>query len=146
MEERKIIVNKCDVSGCEFYCRYTDNCLDYKHWYDKPLCKNLPDCHYKQLKRKEQECERLKNERTVDLVKQLDQLKAENERLEAHSATLDAVIETGRIQYKALKQTLTEIKEIAKNGCYDDCGMPLDELSIILQKISECEVDDADKT
>ena len=22
MEERKIIVNKCDVSGCEFYCRF----------------------------------------------------------------------------------------------------------------------------
>lgn len=39
--------------------------------------------------------------------------------------------------YIKYKQTLTEIKEIAKNGCYDDCGMPLDELSIILQKISE---------
>ncbi|WP_407454368.1 hypothetical protein, partial [Methanobrevibacter sp.] len=41
-----------------------------------------------------------------------------------------------------LSKTLTEIKEIAKNGCYDDCGMPLDELSIILQKISECEGND----
>ena len=40
------------------------------------------------------------------------------------------------------KLALTEIKEIAENGCYDDCGMPLDELSIILQKISECEGND----
>ena len=31
-----------------------------------------------------------------------------------------------------------QIKEIAKNGCYDEYGMPLDELSIILQKISRC--------
>ena len=38
-----------------------------------------------------------------------------------------------------LKQTLAEIKEVAKNGCYDEYGMPLDELSIILQKISEVE-------
>lgn len=45
-------------------------------------------------------------------------------------------------EYDKLKQTLTDIKEIAKNGCYDDCGMPLDELSIILQKISECEGND----
>lgn len=55
---------------------------------------------------------------------QLDQFKAENERLEAHSATLDAIIETGKVQYKALKQTLTEIKEIAEtavNFC-EDCG------------------------
>lgn len=44
-----------------------------------------------------------------------------------------------QIENDKLKQTLTEIKEIAKNGCYDDCGMPLDELSIILQKISEVE-------
>ena len=38
-----------------------------------------------------------------------------------------------------LKKCLQEIKEIAEKGCYDDCGMPLDELSIILQKISEVE-------
>lgn len=43
---------------------------------------------------------------------QLDQLKAENKRLEAHLATLDAVIETGKAQYKELKQTLAEIKEV----------------------------------
>ena len=41
--------------------------------------------------------------------------------------------------YEKVKQTLDIIKEIAENGCYDEYGMPLDELSIILQKIRECE-------
>ena len=59
---------------------------------------------------------RLDNRRLADekrdLQQQLNQLKTENERLEAHLATLDAVIETGKAQYKELQQTLTEIKEI----------------------------------
>lgn len=65
------------------------------------------------------------------------ELKAENERLEAHLATLDAVIETGRVQYKALKQTLAEIKEIIEQGVkiHDDIIVSKQ----ILQKISEVE-------
>lgn len=41
--------------------------------------------------------------------------------------------------YEKVKHTLDIIKEIAENGCYDEYGMPLDELSIILQKIREVE-------
>ena len=103
---------------------------------------------------KVRECERLKKEKRATeeaselfvknadeiarvLENKLDQLKAENERLEAHSATLDAVIETGRVQYKALKQTLTEIKEIAEDESY--IGFWDEQISKIRQKISEVE-------
>ena len=163
MGERKIIVNKCDVSGCEFYCHYTDNCLDYKLWYDKPLCKNLPDCHYKQLKRKEQECEELR--KIIDEAKnskldlksfligeaiqneyeqQLDQLKAQLLDQEAETLKAGGIIHT-------LEQTLTEIKEIAENfyntGFFrvdNDCilinnNACVETLEKILQKISEVE-------
>ena len=136
-------------------------------------CDDFRNCEYKQLKRKkqrivelnktikakEQECEELKKQlkemneviRTettrcnlVNILKtELDQFKAENERLEAHSATLDAVIETGRVQYKALKQTLTEIKEIAgKIANYydgDEYELMRKDAEQILQKISEVE-------
>jgi hypothetical protein len=81
-------------------------------------CKNI--AYYKlaqQLKAKEQECEELKNE-YWKLEQGNDFLAEKNSKL---------------------KGCLIEIKEIAKNGCYDDCCMPLDELSIILQKISEVE-------
>ena len=113
----------------------------------------------KAYKAKEQECEELKKiineaknskldlnsffaiEATVgEYQLELDQLKAD--RIEALKQlefvrTLNTVQEA---EIRKYSKTLTEIKEIAKNGCYDDCGMPLDELSIILQKISECEV------
>ena len=111
----------------------------------------------KELQAKEQECEELKDklnccfcnpyvelndtekqrkcvEVTECFRRQLDQLKAENKHL-------NDLLNQALKELEKTRETLTEIKEIAKNGCYDDCGMPLDELSIILQKISECEVE-----
>ena len=86
---------------------------------------------------KEDETQYCKN--CYELQEQLDRLKAENDELKGirDRNFLHALEEQDRAD-KYFK-TLTEIKEIAENGCYDDCGMPLDELSIILQKISEVE-------
>lgn len=86
-------------------------------------------------------------EEVLALVEEyIGKLKAENEKLkEEKQGLIKDWEEKKNLGYEIacknekLKQTLTEIKEIAKNGCYDDCGMPLDELSIILQKISEVE-------
>ena len=139
MTDKQIIIDGCDVSGCE-WCKevgldseYICTCNSSKKV--SGYCKDNPNCYYKQLKHEEQECEEFrktndeKNEllaklgcptiatakrKVFCLQEQLDQLKAENERLEAHSATLDAVIETGRVQYKALKQTLADIKPIVE--------------------------------
>lgn len=117
-------------------------------------------------KAKEQECKNLRED-IKDIANLLDldtdeeynfsnieleikQLKAENEKLKEQLTILDdedVVVEITVEQFEEykklkaeneeLKQALKEIKEIAKNGCYDDCNMPLDELVIILQKISE---------
>ena len=87
-------------------------------------CDFIERCRYKQLLRKEQECEELKHK--IELM------------IDCESCKVDK-----------LKQTLTEVKEIAeccqtpancKDYCqfYNECidgGLPL-----ILQKISECEV------
>ena len=86
----------------------------------------------------------------AELLKQLDQLKAENDELKKQLTILDdedVVVEITVKQfeeYKKLKQTLTEIKEIAewKNEYWSlgiaDYKNMADE---ILQKISECEVE-----
>lgn len=71
-------------------------------------------------------------------------LETENEKLKDLNTRLDNQRETYWKGYQKLEQALKEIKEIAENDCYDDCGMPLDELSIILQKISEVIDDKAD--
>ena len=106
MTDKQIIIDGIDVSGCVFYgfSNLNNHLCTSKEFskIDCTYCNNNPNCYYKQLKRaentveechkyqaeledkltaKEQECERLKNERTIDLVKQLDQLKAENDEL-----------------------------------------------------------------
>ena len=75
----KQIIDGVDVSGCE-YCGYDNVCRLSDYIVD---CEDNPNCYYKQLKRKEQECDMWKN-LTVDngavalmYQQQLDQLKEE---------------------------------------------------------------------
>jgi cell division protein FtsB len=130
----------------------------------------------KQLKRKEQECEKWKE--IIDEAKnskldlksflvgeaiqneyeqQLDQLKAENDglkiQIKKHNDDMFKNPPEKRFYCKGCtlpyiskkqSQTLTEIKEIAERGFKHsqcNCGAKAD-LDLILQKISECEVND----
>ena len=78
MNDKQIIIDGVDISECEFYWREKELC---NNGNITSYCQENKDCLYKKYKHKEQECERLKNERTVDFVKQLAQLKAENDGL-----------------------------------------------------------------
>ena len=69
MNEQKIIINNVDVSECEFFeeCEIKiddSECLAHsRHFYEGTFydcCYEHPDCYFKQLKRKEKECEQLK--------------------------------------------------------------------------------------
>ena len=139
MTDKQVIIDRVDVSGCEkqgetiagITCGNGErirlaNEIITKH----KLCKDNPNCVYKQLKRKEQECDPLK-------VQLLDQ-------------KVKTLKDSGIIC--VLKQTLTEIKKIAKNmnnECFysdfdcKDCdmknGCTYHRKIKILQKISECE-------
>ena len=140
MTDKQIIIDGVDVSGC----RYLFDDTSYKR--SKTSCSiTLKDCkylgnncYYKQLKAKEQECEKLrfpmKDNNYAILTKEefenFNQLKKEN---------------------KQLKQTLAEIKEIAENNkhsvlCFtafegDTIEVNNEPMATILQKINECEVD-----
>ena len=58
-EDKQIIIDGVDVSGCKHYDDL--DCYAQRDNCGYPLdCKDHPNCYYKQLKRKEQECERLK--------------------------------------------------------------------------------------
>ena len=61
---KQIIIDGVDVSGCKHYKNRTciaDYCLTDMP-FGEAKCELNPNCHYKQFKRKEQECEELKNE------------------------------------------------------------------------------------
>ena len=125
MTDKQIIIDGVDVSGCEFVFVGKDKKAKISCWCNKLnfICKDNPNCYYKQL----------------------DQLKAENEELKKQLTILDdetivvEITENQFEEYQKLKQTLTEIKEIAKYELNN-----LTESAInggryveILQKISE---------
>ena len=127
MTDKQIIIDGVDVSGCAHYDKNADKealfLYDCKrehapYW----SCTSMPNCLYKKYKRKEQECERLKS----DYFTVIQQRNIAEQQLDQ------------------LKQTLTEIKEIAMGIMDND----LEESSAyydakqILQKISECEEQD----
>jgi hypothetical protein len=115
MTDKQIII---DVSGCthkknDACMAITSFCGDFKHY-----CDDLNDCYYKQLKRKEQEWEELKNE-YWKLEQGNDFIAEKNSKL---------------------KGCLTEIKEIAEwHTTKADSEDVQEDMKQILQKISEVE-------
>lgn len=122
-------------------------------------CKDNPNCVFKQLKHKEQECDRLKHDNDYQvgaLEKTIDQLKAENETYKKMFEDEDVRLALNEVRTgerhlwfnkaKKLEQTLTEIKEIAElfcNACQEFEPEKIDRNCMycnygkILQKISE---------
>ena len=107
MTDKQIIIDGVDISKCKHYDEVFNYC-DQSYLGEGGLLKNTknpkrcgcsPNCYYKQLKRKEQECEELKE-------------------------TIDGLL---KIQYQLADscnkyvQTLTKIKEIAEKS-YDGFG------------------------
>ena len=165
MTDKQIIIDGVDVSECISLDKYyiancTEEFIDcalgglyeYQDEY-KRTCKENPNCYYKQLARKEQECEALqmsKNE-AVEIIAELkaykdvnedfktawEELKAENDELkkiinEAKSSSLDLqsflVGEAIQNEYEQqLDQLKTKNEELKKEleAVYDDCkGCP----------------------
>jgi superfamily II DNA helicase RecQ len=121
---------------------------DYRDFEEDDFCKENPNCYYKQLKRaenqivelnkmveaKEQECEELK--KIID--------EAKNSKLDLKSFLVGEAIQNEyEEQLDQLKQTLTEIKEIAEREVKrapDGETFARPEIEQILHTISECEV------
>lgn len=148
-------MEEIDVSGCEFYG--DDNgigrcfCTRNDGW-DVDLitnysCADNPNCHYKQLKRKEKDYDKLLlayhavDDRRRNLEEQLKRKEKECEELKNCDKTL--IYKQARNNFEKLnklKQALQEIKEICEENYYQDTWARLAlKLDDILQKISEVE-------
>jgi len=84
-KDKQIIIDGCDVSGCEFAvkpinyneikCHCCKGLLQIATMHEQPesirsgVCENNPNCYYKQLKRKEQECETLASQLDFEVQK-----------------------------------------------------------------------------
>ena len=153
MTDKQIMIDGVNVSGCEFYwrekelcnngnltsyCQENKDCLYKKYKRKEQECEELK----KQLERKEENYQKLlsKSNKYIhnlvdenvqdisNLARQLDQLKKELEKEKALKETYltcyKAKHEDINGELFKLKQTLTEIREVAKqmnNECfYDD--------------------------
>ena len=105
MTDKQIIIDGVDVSGCKYCLKMTKyRCAIQRDVY-KCLCKENPNCYYKQLKRKEEEfrniCKAFDIEYVIDketgsLIDRCNKLNKKEQECEE------------------LKQTLTKIKDIAE--------------------------------
>lgn len=100
MTDKQIIIDGVDVSKCSYFDftgeRY---CYECSSEFGCAICDERPNCLYKQLARKEQECEDWKN-RSDGWMSKCEQ-----------ETKLREFIEE---QLNQLKQALAEIKEIAE--------------------------------
>ncbi|MBQ9149839.1 hypothetical protein IJX73_02800 [bacterium] len=102
MENKKTIVNDVDVSGCKYFVNLKTDCLLIPLRPD--VCKNNPDCYYKEYMRKKQECKELQEQQII---------------LDDEAVVVEITVEQFE-EYKKLRQALHEIKEIVLSTL--DCG------------------------
>ena len=135
MTDKLIMINGVDVSGCEHLGLYKEYKLKCGGCYPVD-CSDNPNCYYKQLKHKAQECEELKKQlerkeenyqkllsksnkyihNLVDenvqdisnLGRQLDQLKTEKEEIKKYLG----------ISSKTIMERLEELQEFRDNDKY----------------------------
>lgn len=98
-ENKPIIIDGVDVSGCNFTIerdgKIKCECTHATGFGVICDCESWKTCDYKNYKRKEQECKNVQyelieaNKQVIYSAKQLDQLKAENEKLKEFSKLLE---------------------------------------------------------
>ena len=161
MSNKQVIIDRVDVSGCEkqgetiagITCGNGErirlaNEIITKH----KLCKYNPNCVYKQLKRKEQECEELKEkvkkygEINEQETKDYAELKAENEELIRRITKIFACLIKANRTNKIVDTLWVDNITTLWDYIAQTLGIEGDQVQIeeqILQKISECEVKNA---
>ena len=154
----KQIIDDVDVSGCEHLTEIqgcwlsTCDYLKYKGNITNEVCKYNPNCYYKQLKRKQNEleelrqyhnkcCEEFKKEKQ-DLIAKYNQLSINFYNGDYCNTEHCSLLKSKEKECERLEQTLIQIKDIAENvqsfvgriNIEDDV---FEQMEQILQKISE---------
>lgn len=136
--KEQIIVDGVDVSGCEYVCNTAFGKNGCKHPMMKNIyCSKNPNCYFKQLTRKTQECEELKNiiaypkYRNEIAIKELEN-KTKKELIEeivhCHQigeSTVHCVYAPLREENNRYRKALEEIEQELKEDIYcesQECG------------------------
>lgn len=128
--DKEIIIDGVDVIRCKNYLDYTDK-------YDCKLgryCKLNPNCYFKQLQRKEQECEELKAQR--DTYINLTHIYKDLSKGRKDTKSVTNYIKGLETKLNKYKQALNEIKEVFEYDIEYGSGLHKQILNII-NKVKE---------
>lgn len=118
-DKEQIIIDGVDVSGCEYYAQGICNIPDVIETYDS--CMDKGACYFKQLQRKEKECEEVSNEIVELNVKYETVVNLAKKNADANEYCLQELEK----ENQKLKQALDEIEQELKEDIYcesQECG------------------------
>lgn len=145
MTDKQIIIDGVDVSGCIYYkATGKYNTCGY-------CCEQNPNCYYKQLKRKERECEELKEqltilngeavvvEITVEQFEEYKKLKAENDE---YSLFIEKLCDYAGLECDNEEQAMRTLSDLASQmnkarWIIDRYKQTLTEIKEIAEKIDD---------
>lgn len=137
MTDKQIIIDDVDVSGCLFHSLTTMGYAGYNYCKCfQCVCECHRDCNYKQLKRKEQECEELN--KWLPIVTRLEEQFKSHEK--AKSIGYKTYAEQVFTELDQLKQALTEIKQLLEDALDTDKTNAEQSFDNIHKAIKLCEV------
>ena len=127
MDDKQIIIHNVDVSECTYSKIGIDKkCYCEQDLYDDgtPVftCDECTNCYYKQLKRKEQECDQLRNK----LNSNIERMNEQNEKLHNENKELKLYIKEDLVPHtqiyigliNKIKQQMKTILMVLNNGKY----------------------------
>ena len=134
---KQIIIDGVDVSGCKYYFDEKCRCMDasiMQDFYLCPQCNSNPNCYYKQLKCKEQECERLKKEINgyKTIIEKIRQEVQEDVTCESRECGCDSYEEC----IECLKNTILNIIYEERND-FNNSEKHLEEYAELLQQLDQ---------
>lgn len=114
-DKEQIIIGGVDVSGCEYYGQGICNIPDVIETYDSCIDKGA--CYFKQLQRKEKECEEVSNEIVELNVKYETVVNLAKKNADANEYCLQELEK----ENQKLKQALDEIEELISDDKFIRC-------------------------
>lgn len=114
-DKKEIIIDGVDVSGCEYYAQGICNIPDVIETYDSCIDKGA--CYFKQLQRKEKECEEVSNEIVELNVKYETVVNLAKKNADANEYCLQELEK----ENQKLKQALDEIEELISDDKFIRC-------------------------
>ena len=146
-DKEQIIIDGVDVSkckyfedgecGCEYYLRYGYEIT----MYDR--CEEYPNCDFKQLARKTQECENLKEDykeleqRHNEAFQEFERLKQEYEEMKKASLTLAEGLNFRQNKLARYRKALEEVEEYCIHYLKHNPKSPSIDLNVILDIINK---------